>query len=77
MKHQRTQTQRELMQVHKNRPHTGRRNTHIATLATRIETDQVNLKNCFDMDMVVHPTPDEDNPMCKLHYDAVADIEES
>ena len=54
---------------------TVRRNACIAALDAHMETAKVNLKTCFDMDIDAHPIPDEDNPICKLHYDEAFDIQ--
>ena len=50
---------------------TGRRNTCIATLASRADAACANVKNCFEIARAIEPIPKTDHPMWKLHCDAV------
>jgi len=73
-KRRKLNTQDEMIKVHNNRIITGRRNTYIITLARRIDSAILNVKNTFEMARACEPNPNENNPIWKLYYDAVNEL---
>ena len=75
-KKQKLETQASMMQAHNAKMLNARRNTYMVTLASRMESEMVNMKNCFDMSRAIEPTPDASNPIWKLFYESSAKVEE-
>ena len=55
---------------------TGRRNVCIVTLASRVDSDVTETKNCFDVAKAYEPKPKADDPMWQSCCEAAAHLKE-
>ena len=54
-----------------NRIATRRCNTFIVTLASRVETQTITIKNTFNIARAIKLIPNESDPVQKMHLDAI------